>query len=677
MDNIDELKADAEKAYQLGDKELALNIYKKLDSLSQPEIKPDFSSSPMGRFLTGAQSAGESVAQAAAHALPENAQISVPSVSFSGGKPSFEMATVNPKEYLDYGKKLHEEQAIRNEKAGIGGQNGGYDVAGIAGSFINPVAGISKNPVVAGVLGGLIQPVDSDNYLAAKTGQAVAGGVIGGALGKVGEIIGNKLSRKVAPESKEIQGARASIATDEAIDSVLKEVEGAKLSENQKDTLRQEILNTIKSGQTPDAAALLRKQQFESLGMKPMKGEITRDPNLWSQQQNIRGAIQGVSDRLRSHQEKLAEHLKGYSKGAIDSYNSGKIITNALEDWNQKEKSRIGELYKNAKDETGRYANVDAYQFSQAANSALDENMMGHYLPDETRNLLNDISSEKIPLNVNNLVQIDTVLSAAQRKEGTGSPSALAIGHVRDALHNADIDTAAGEEAKAAFDLARGEAAKRFKTIRENPALDDVVSGKAINDTFIKKHFLNNPNTDQINRTAELLRNVSPDAFNTVKAKIGQDIERAAFGLNEAAKSEFKPEALAKALEKYNPEKLSAFFSPDEIEKLQTISNVGSYVFKPPPLNTKNASNTFVAAMQNSPLIQQAIKMTGPAGKVVSGAAHYVPKLMEAGKASEMLAGEVPMQANKLTAQQQAIVDALRQASGVTGGMVGGQSFNN
>ena len=37
MDNIDELKKDAERAYQLGDKDLSLKIYKKIDSLSSSE----------------------------------------------------------------------------------------------------------------------------------------------------------------------------------------------------------------------------------------------------------------------------------------------------------------------------------------------------------------------------------------------------------------------------------------------------------------------------------------------------------------------------------------------------------------------------------------------------------------------------------------------------------------
>ena len=45
MDNIDELRADAERAYKLGDKELALSIYKKIDaqapSLTQTFSTPD------------------------------------------------------------------------------------------------------------------------------------------------------------------------------------------------------------------------------------------------------------------------------------------------------------------------------------------------------------------------------------------------------------------------------------------------------------------------------------------------------------------------------------------------------------------------------------------------------------------------------------------------------------
>ena len=119
----------------------------------------------------------------------------------------------------------------------------------------------------------------------------------------------------------------------------------------------------------------------------------------------------------------------------------------------------VDEAYNAARDSAGRYVDLDHVGFVKAANDALDEGMLGHYLPAQVRNMLNDVSTGKIPLNVEPLaVQMDSVLSAAQR--GALPAERKALGVVRDALNSADPANNTGADALAAFHGARKLAAR-------------------------------------------------------------------------------------------------------------------------------------------------------------------------------------------------------------------------
>ena len=71
----------------------------------------------------------------------------------------------------------------------------------------------------------------------------------------------------------------------------------------------------------------------------------------------------------------------------------------------------------------------------KAANDALDAGQFGHYLPAQIRNLLNDVSTGTVPLNVNTAVQIDSVLlplllrRAASRTHGYQSGAQCCKAH--------------------------------------------------------------------------------------------------------------------------------------------------------------------------------------------------------------------------------------------------------
>jgi len=501
------------------------------------------------------------------------------------------------------------------------GQEPGFDAARLTGNVLSPVnaAGARFIPAkamttaprmaatgsVLGASGGLVTPVldqeGQENFGASKAAQiglgAVTGAVATPVLGKVMEAAAPHVSRALDKFSgrAELRAAQASLETDNILRQALADV-GQRIEDIPKEqmaALRQQVNEALKSGKQLDAAAIMRKQDFEALGIEGTLGQITRDPAQFARERNLRG-VAGVGDplmnRFDAQNKVLQERIGGFAQGASDRVTAGERISAALQTVDKGLKNTVDDAYGAARDHVGRAAPMDHVAFANAANRALDESMLGIYLPTEARSYLNGIAEGKIPFNVNTAVQIDQVLSSAQRAAGQ-SPQALAIGKVRDALNKAPIDDNVGADAKSMFDAARGMAKKRFALHEAIPALEAAANGSASADAFVRKFVLNG-DAKEVNAMATMLKKASPEAFQEARAQIGAQLQRAAFGENMAGDKVLAPERLAKALRDIGPQKLKAFFDQTEIETMNRIARVGAYANSIPSVATVNTSNT-------------------------------------------------------------------------------------
>jgi len=501
------------------------------------------------------------------------------------------------------------------------GQEPGFDVARLTGNVLSPAnaaiasrlpgAAMTTAPRMAatggglGAAGGLLTPVldqeGQENFGASKAAQiglgAVTGAALTPALGKVMEAAAPHVSRVLDKFTgkTELRMAQASIETDNILKQALADV-GQRLEDipaAQMAALRQQVNEALKGGKQLDAAALLRKQDFDALGMPSLLGQITRDPIQFAREKNLRG-VAGVGDPIMQSMDTqnkiLQQRLGGFAQGAADRVTAGERISGALRTTDEGIKKGVNEAYGKARDHVGRAAPMDHVAFANNANKALDESMLGIYLPAEARSYLNGIAEGKIPFNVQTAVQIDQVLSSAQRAAGQ-SPQALAIGKVRDALNNSPIDDNVGEHAKSLFDAARGAAKKRFALHEAIPALEAAANGSVSPDAFVRKFILNG-NAKEVQSMATMLKKASPEAFDEARAQIGAQIQKAAFGENMAGDKVLSPERLAKALRDLGPQKLAAFFDQAEIDTMNRIARVGAYAHSVPSVATVNTSNT-------------------------------------------------------------------------------------
>ena len=491
----------------------------------------------------------------------------------------------------------------------------GFDAARLAGNVAAPsnVALASRIPAAAGTLarvgtgaaagavGAMATPeADAENYWRNTALKGATGGLAGAALapvaGAVGDAIGRIAGRFRGPPAAPppIPGPPGSHPADAYIAQAANEAGQSinDIPQSLLERLRAQAQHALSQGQDLDTAAALRKADFEAIGQQPLLGQITRDPIQFARERNLRGiagAGEPIAARLAGQTEGLNRTIGGFAQGADDAFSGGQKIARGLGSIDALFRGVVDDAYNAARDTAGRYVDLDHVGFVKAANDALDEGMLGHYLPAQVRNMLNDVSTGKIPLNVNTAVQMDSVLSAAQR--GALPAERKALGVVRDALNGANPANNTGADALAAFQVARKLAAERFKLREAIPALKAAANGDVPADDFVRK-FVINGDALELRGMAKLLKEHAPEAYQQARAQIGAELRRAGFGENIAGDKPFSQERFNAKLRQMGTARLQAFFTPEEIATMRTAGRVGAYMESPPAGSAVNYSNT-------------------------------------------------------------------------------------
>lgn len=497
-------------------------------------------------------------------------------------------------------------------KAVTTGMRGTEALAGLApgaeavGNFVAGNGGMLSriaNGAIQGGAGGALMSGGSDTPIGESIG---VGAVLGGASAPL--ISGLAAAGSKVAASPVFNGAKRAVTSaadvapkvDEAMSDFAAKMakEGTDVGQMPADTLakiRAQVTDAFRTGKEIDPAALARKLDFESVGMSPTLGQVTRDPTQFASERNMRG-IQGAGEPLANRFNEQNSQInallsKAGAQGAVEPDVAGNALINRLQALDQPKAAAVSDAYNSARDTVGRYAELNVPAFSNGANKALDEQMLGRFLPPQVQSLMNDISSGKIPLNVNTAVQADSVMSAAQRaamRQGD-TAGAKAIGVVRDNLNSAPIADAAGEAAKGQFDAARKLAAQRFSEIEGVPALKAAL-GEASPDKFVQKYIISG-DTPGVNALGKYMQN-DPESLQIARNQIAGYLQSKGFGANAAGDSQFSQAAYNKALNTIGTNKLNAFFTPEDVAQLKTIGRVGAYINSQPAGSAVNNSNT-------------------------------------------------------------------------------------
>lgn len=603
-------------------------------------------------------------------------------------------------------------------RAGAGRE--GFDAARLAGNVISPanlgpgkvfdaLKGTSTIPqlikagAASAAVSGAMQPVTDteDGYAGKKAGQ-----VISSAAG--GAVLTPALSKAASAVARGIQSAgnvarpSAQVATTNIFSS--QGINPADVPDAVTASVGRQVQEALDSKLKIDPATIIRKAQFEAVGLTddaaPTLGQVTRDPMQFAKEKNLSGIDLNGENKLatqfQNQQQRVGKLFDDMgAAGATDRNTAGQTLIQALRGADEPAKAGVDKLYGAARDQSmGRMADLDRAAFTTAASDALDEGMMGSFVPPNVRSLLNNISEGKGPFNVDSAVQIDTLLSKAQRQAQNGSDDAgaMAIGKIRDALHNTPLVEAAqtvatsaapeaiaavvdeGKLARDAFTQARQAARSRFATIEQTPALKAALDDVAP-DRFVQKFVLGADARD-VAAMKTILQN-SPEALDQARAQVADHLKRAAFGENPSGDKAFSADRYLKTLTALGKQKLELFFKPEEVVQLNLAGKVMSDISSEP------AGSKY--AIGRAGTAQAAINMiTGILGKLPGGGVLGVPLNFiknEVGNYKTQQAIDSALTAAPAKEVQQLSPEILRliDAAGATGavgsGVFGGSGF--
>lgn len=356
--------------------------------------------------------------------------------------------------------------------------------------------------------------------------------------------------------------------------------------------LKQQVAQIMQKNPDVAPAAAMRAQDFRNLGIQPTLGQITREPSQYAQELNMRG-VAGVggplATRFNQQNTQLQQALYGLTGNAADTYQAGSAIKNSLQSIDNQMSQQVSGAYAAAKASSGK--NLDVPLTGVAQDYAQVLNDFGDKVPSGVRNNFNQLGlmggTQQKTFSIENAENLLKVINANQSNDPATN---AALGQLRSSVKNAILTA---DDQGGVYAPARAMAAQRFAMHEQIPALEASANGSINPDDFVRKYLVGGK-TDQVSAMAGLLKSQAPEAFQEARNQLGAQLAVKGFGQNVAGDAPFKPAAFGQQMQAFGPAKLGAFYSPDEINQLNTIGRVGSYMNSFPssaPVNTSNSAS--------------------------------------------------------------------------------------
>lgn len=496
--------------------------------------------------------------------------------------------------------------------AGTGGMLGASRaIAQLPGMVGTVGAGMAANPTAqltsatgAGVMGGLSREGGGSELQ--QAGAALIGGVAGSMFpGAANAAVntGKRLFNRLTPQQMDVQ-----------ISQVLQRagMDYSQVPERVRQSLRTQMQDALRAGQELDPAAVRRLAEFHTIGATPTRGMVTQDPVRITQEMNLAkmGAnagddgLQGLARVQNQNNTRLINVMNEAGANRGDAFAAGQGAIGAIQAQDEALAGRVSNLYQQARDTSGRSAQLDGAAFTRAANQMLDEGLLGGALPPDVANHMNRIARGEVPFDVNYAEQLKTRIAALQRATNDGS-ARMALGMVRRALDETPLmsapqvnpgnlpavpgtvppsPVALGQESIDAFNQARQAARQRFGWQESARPIEAALNG-AQPDKFVENFVIRGSVAD----ASAVARNAPTEE---VKNAILAHLKEKALGGAADEVGKFSQSAYNKALNQIGDRKLSLFFSPEELTQLRTVGRVASYMQNQPVGSAVNNSNS-------------------------------------------------------------------------------------
>lgn len=512
--------------------------------------------------------------------------------------------------------------------AGAGGLGGAARVVagapgavGAAGEFLSAnMPQQLASAAGAGLAGGASREAGGSPLM--QGGAALIGGV-GAGVGT--QMAGNLGRRAVSGARSLIPGQQQAIQQrlDQRINIVLEQqgIDPATITPAMRSALREQVGRALNTGGELNPEAVARLADYTRLNLTPTRARLTLDPFDVTQEENASklAAATGSRDarlpQIANENNRRLISIIDEMGGArpADTYGQGNAAIAPIVGRNSAMEQAASGLYRQARDSAGRPALMDHVAFTQRANRALDEAMLGHALPTDVHNRLNRIAQgQEGPFSVE---YVETLKKQLNSLSGSTNDRAAqrAISTVRNALEDTPLMGApsvnpgnlpavagtvppspqiAGREALEAFAQARAAHRERMQWQESSPVIQRAIDG-AIPDTFIQQNILSKAaGFDGVARAAETI-NQNPAARDAVRVSIVQHLKDASIGKGGTSQTgNFSGRNVEAALKDIGDRKLGLFFEPAEIETMKAMARTGAFEVFQPRGSAVNNSNS-------------------------------------------------------------------------------------
>lgn len=473
---------------------------------------------------------------------------------------------------------------------------------------------------------------------ASAAGAGLAGGSVREAGGGPGEqFVASLAGGLAAPAALRLGQNAAQSATTAArkvfaprdIEATLKAefdragMDWAGLSRKVQMDLAKEAEAAIYSGQPLNTAALRRLADFRNVEAIPTMGAVTQNPALVTQERNLAKQLANTTQPTgavnlpmveNANTQRVLQTLEGMADSPLDTYATGKAISERVVSTNAAKDAVKRGLYNEARDSSGRAIPLDRDGFVNQAFDNLAQNNRGPWLPDQVRQVLNTLSKGGGEFTVDTIDQLKTLLAQESRATANGNTRA-ALSAVRDALENvqpAPLHRATGstapvtgqmaaglravdaatprmsQESLDAFNRARAFARSQFEWQKSAPFIEDALEGIPP-DKFVDKHVLRAA-VEDLDKLAKFSAN-DPEIRNAVRKQLLEFIVRKGSGDSDIVKIG-SSKAMKDALDAIGDRKLALFFDPKEVGQIKSAVNVARYIQAQPAGSAVNNSNT-------------------------------------------------------------------------------------
>lgn len=406
--------------------------------------------------------------------------------------------------------------------------------------------------------------------------------------------------------SRSLGGARSTVSplsTQEALDRAAAsspQSMGAAASAARIDQLspglQQGFRNAVReTGGAVNPTAAQNHAEADLHGVQLMEGQATRDPTLFSNEQNSTNPaiVKRIHDQNLQMTDALDNIRREASPGAVQNnpIENGQIAVDALKAYDEPVQADIRAKYKKLIDANGGAVPIDTGSFLTDVDSALKKNYLTKSVPPAAAELLESLRAGE-PLDVEGFEAARTRLAEAQRSGGSEGEAARII---RGKLEQMPLSAQAAG-LKSLANEARSAAKARFDALESDPAyqaaVDDASNGvkrgqpSALADQFLDKYVLGKAPKANVDA---LMGKLDPEAREAVAAHTLSTIRKSAVTPN----GNVSAHGYNSALEKYGP-KLDSLVSPQTRESVESLGRVITNAKVPPSGHFVNYSKSGV-----------------------------------------------------------------------------------